>query len=640
MIRFFVLALTLVLAPLTFSQEQATSQEEEPRKEDDPKEETPGEYSEHIVVTAARTEQELTDATSFTSVRTRDDFEQTAALTLDDQLRRVPGFNLFRRSSGLVAHPTTQGVSLRGIGPSGASRSLALWDGLPLNDPFGGWIYWNRLPLLSIESAEVVRGATSQLYGSSALGGTIQLLPRAASDGTLDIRAQLGSSTTYDVGALASDTGEDWSYLVAGRVFGTDGYYVLSEEDRGEVDRPARTEFQNFLGRFDYGDAHVSVQFFREERDNGTELQENDSKIALVEAGIRRQKWDFSLYSQWTRFKNTFSRVLPDRSEEFITARQDFPTLGVGSSLTLRPGLGFQLGADWRRARWDERKQNLAGVFLQNLVPVHPSAELFLGARVDLWQNQETQATFNPRAGILWRFSDQASLRSSVYRGFRAPTLNELYRPFRVGNVVTEANPDLGEETLWGFETGVDFYPSRSLLFRVNGFWNSFQDVIANVTIGFEENLILRQRQNAGEATIKGVELEGRFRFAESWQTTLGYLYSDAVFDDTERRIPQTARHQGILGLDYNGLFRLRAEVRWVGRQFDDDLNELSLERFGVVDINASKNVTPSVDLFVQVQNLFDNAYSTRAQRRADGTLLLTLGTPRLLHGGIRWRLQ
>ena len=132
-----------------------------------------------------------------------------------------------------MAHPTTQGVSLRGIGPSGASRSLVLWDGVPLNDPFGNWIYWNRLPRLSLGGVEVSRGATSQLYGSSALGGTIQLSTRPAVSDTLELRAQIGRRETYDVDVLISDLGEDWSYLVSGRVFGTDGYVQVAEEKRG-----------------------------------------------------------------------------------------------------------------------------------------------------------------------------------------------------------------------------------------------------------------------------------------------------------------------------------------------------------------------------------------------------------------------
>ena len=82
------------------------------------------------------------------------------ALTLDDFLRRVPGFTLFRRTSSLVAHPTAQGVSLRGVGPSGASRSLVLADGIPLNDPFGGWVYWSRVPApLDRSDRDTQRGA-------------------------------------------------------------------------------------------------------------------------------------------------------------------------------------------------------------------------------------------------------------------------------------------------------------------------------------------------------------------------------------------------------------------------------------------------------------------------------------------------
>src|SRR6478609_6494434 len=70
---------------------------------------------------------------------------QIPGVNLDDRLRMIPGFTLLRRTSSIAANPTTQGVSLRGIGSSGASRSLVLWDGIPVNDPFGGWVYWTRL---------------------------------------------------------------------------------------------------------------------------------------------------------------------------------------------------------------------------------------------------------------------------------------------------------------------------------------------------------------------------------------------------------------------------------------------------------------------------------------------------------------
>ena len=98
---------------------------------------------------------------------------------MDETLARVPGFGLLRRNTSLIAHPTTSGVSRRGLGPSGAGRSLVLWDSIPLNDLFGNWVYWNRLPTLLLDRIEVVRGGASLLYGSSALGRTIQLFSRS-----------------------------------------------------------------------------------------------------------------------------------------------------------------------------------------------------------------------------------------------------------------------------------------------------------------------------------------------------------------------------------------------------------------------------------------------------------------------------
>ena len=95
---------------------------------------------EPVVVSAGRVEQALQDVPANVTVLTREDIERSAARTVDDLLRQIPGFSLFRRSSSLVANPTTQGVSLRGIGPSGVSRTLVLLDGIPLNDPFGGWV--------------------------------------------------------------------------------------------------------------------------------------------------------------------------------------------------------------------------------------------------------------------------------------------------------------------------------------------------------------------------------------------------------------------------------------------------------------------------------------------------------------------
>ncbi|MEO6193359.1 MAG: TonB-dependent receptor plug domain-containing protein, partial [Thermoanaerobaculia bacterium] len=118
---------------------------QDPSVSSNPSAPAPQSFGDTLVVTASRAQERLTDAVAPTSVLTREDLDRSPGLTLDEQLRQIPGFSLLRRSSSLTAHPTSQGVSLRGLGPSGASRTLVLFDGVPLNDPFGGWVYWNRL---------------------------------------------------------------------------------------------------------------------------------------------------------------------------------------------------------------------------------------------------------------------------------------------------------------------------------------------------------------------------------------------------------------------------------------------------------------------------------------------------------------
>src|SRR2546426_2573154 len=111
------------------------------------------------------------EAASSLRVLSAEDLAAVGAARPDDVLRQVPGFTLFRRSGSRTANPTSQGVSLRGIGASGASRALVIDDGVPLNDPFGGWGYWGRPPRMEIDSVQLLRGGASHLYGRAAVAG-------------------------------------------------------------------------------------------------------------------------------------------------------------------------------------------------------------------------------------------------------------------------------------------------------------------------------------------------------------------------------------------------------------------------------------------------------------------------------------
>ncbi len=238
---------------------------------------------EPVVVTVTRMEQKADEAPASVTVLTRDDIEHSVAQTLDDLLRQVPGFSLFRRSSSLVTHPTTQGVSLRGIGPSGASRALVLVDGVPANDAFGGWVYWGRIPMLGVEQIEVVRGGGSSVWGNYALGGVVQVLTRRPTERALFFDASYGTQDTMNFDLLLHDVEGPFRISLEGNYFSTGGYDVVKR--RGSIDIEADSNHSTFNGRVELlatpdASFFVSGFYFYEERGNGTALQFNHTEPA------------------------------------------------------------------------------------------------------------------------------------------------------------------------------------------------------------------------------------------------------------------------------------------------------------------------------------------------------------------------
>src|SRR5262249_4296257 len=187
----------------------------------------PSSVTDSMTVTPARTAQRLGDLPASITILDSRDASQAAAQTVDDLLRQVPGFSIFRRSSSLVANPTTQGVSLRGAGASGSSRTLVLSDGLPLNDAFGGWVYWDRIPRAAIDRIEVVRGGSSDLYGSDALSGVINVISKSMSQSAFTLETSYGNHNTADVSFFGGVKAGAWGFAVGGEALHTDGYFIV-----------------------------------------------------------------------------------------------------------------------------------------------------------------------------------------------------------------------------------------------------------------------------------------------------------------------------------------------------------------------------------------------------------------------------
>lgn len=578
-----------------------------------------------ITVTATRTETRLSDTPSSVVVLTPKDIDNAA--TVDDALRQVPGFTLFRRTGSREANPTSQGVSLRGIGASGASRALVLDDGVPLNDPFGGWVYWGRLPRASLERVEVLRGGASDLYGSGAMGGVIQFI-RRRDPGALVVDVSGGTERTGTASLFAAMP----HVRIAADWLTTEGYILVPPEERGSVDVDANARHSLVDVTLDNGPFFLRASRYDESRNNGTPLQINDTFNRQLSAGYDEGAASVRAYVLHQDYHQTFSSIAANRNSERLTVDQRVPSRAAGGSAQWSHVLGMHhalvFGGEYRDVNGvsDEitatahtrngGTQKIAGAFIEDVFAASDRLSITAALRTDSWQGHESSTS--PRLSVLYHASNELSLTASAYRAFRAPTLNELFRSFRVGNVLTLANGDLTPEHLEAVEAGARWRWLRATLFSM-----TTHDTIANVTLTTTPTLITRQRENFGTARSRGAELEGEWSLPQSMKVSAGYLFTDT--DVEGRRIPQVPRNSATLQWSYASMFGV--QTRWSSMQFDDDLNQFPLRSYVVTDVFATRGW-----FTVSAENVFNRRVE------AGATPVITLGQPRAVRVGFRYR--
>jgi outer membrane receptor protein involved in Fe transport len=655
----------------------------------------PDPISEEVIVTAARTETRVSDTGASLVLLSGEDLSATAALTLDDALRQAVGFSLFRRSGSRTANPTSQGVSLRGVGASGASRAVVLSDGVPLNDPFGGWVYWDRIPKESISRVELVRGGESSLYGTDALGGAINILRREPRDIDASVETSFGNQKTPYASFFAGGRVGQLGARLSGEIFHTDGYIIVDERDRGQVDTAAGSEHWSIdltLERlFSSGRIFLNGSVFGEDRENGTPLQQNRTHIRQLVIGADWNSSDVGSflirgYAGAQVFDQDFSAVAADRNSETLTRSQRVPAQQNGFTFQWSRAAGSRntlvAGVDTREVRGasDELvfiagnlssaigaggRERTTGVFGQDIIRITNRFIATASARVDHWSNFDALSTtqplaapgparvtvfedrdetaFSPRLSLLYKLTDNLSLTASGYRAFRAPTLNELYRSFRVGNVFTLANENLRAERLAGGEAGAHAYAfNRKLNLRGAFFWSEVTRPVANVTVSFTPALITRRRENLGRTRSRGLEIEGEARVTSEIVITAGYQFVDATVlefpantDLEGLLIPQVPRHQFTFQARYSNprVITLGFQGRAIGAQFDDDRNQFELDKFFTLDLLASRRIKGGFEVFGAVENVFDQRYDIGR------TPVRTIGPPALVRVGVRFNL-
>jgi outer membrane receptor protein involved in Fe transport len=648
--------------------------------------------SETVTVTAGRSAAPLADTAARVVVLGREALADTPAAMIDDVLRQVPGFSLFRRSGSRVANPTAQGASMRGVGPSGASRTVVLFDGVPLNDPFGGWVYWSRIPTAALDRVEVVEGGASELYGSAALGGVVQALSRRG-DRELAFEAWGGNESTGALSLYAATRRGDWSFRFAGDALTTDGYVLVADDQRGPIDTPAGASHLNGIATVERRLSSGASVFLRgalfgESRENGTPLQVNDTDLQELIAGTDARLAGGALavrgsYGTET-YHQSFTAVGAGRASETLTRLQRVPSWWATGSATwsraFASGHGIVAGVEGRHVdgRSDETafvqgrptnalsaggEQGSWAVFADGRLALGSRSLVTVGARLDHWTESDgytrtqplsgatpsetrfddRQATaLSPRASWLFRASPRVQLYAAGYGAFRGPTLNELYRSFRVGDTLTLANPALEEERLAGGEAGATWTsPGEGVRLRAVAFAARLSDPVANVTLTTTPVLITRQRQNLGRTRSRGLELDGSVRLRGGFAAGFGYAFTDATvraFAADEslvgNDVPQVARHQGTVQLRYAEprIADVSLYARVSSGQFEDDQNRLRLGGFFSLDLRVARRVGHGLELFAAAENLTGERYDVGL------TPVRTLGPPVLLRAGIALR--
>jgi outer membrane receptor protein involved in Fe transport len=603
------------------------------------------------------------------TVLDRASLESAPSWTVDDQLRSVPGFTLFRRSSSRVANPTTQGVTLRGLAASGASRTAVLADGIPLNDPFGGWVYWDRVPIASIDRIEVARGGSSDLHGSDALGGAIRISTATGAGSRMWIDG--GSHTSVRSSTFAGLPLASVDLFAAAESATSDGYVIVAPEARGPIDVPASLFYGSGTGGVS-GPLGGAARFegrggyFTEERGNGTPFQTNATIVRQGSASASGAgmggNWSVRAYGASQDYDQTFSAVAADRRSERPLSFQHVDASSLGTTAEWLRGsarYGVLLSGMYRRVNADlfetpatpgaattltpARQQTGAGTIQLTLQPAD-RVTVGGGVRAEVWTSElRTTGADNtlwrvlPRASIAAQVSETVSLRAAVHKAYRTPTVNELYRPFRVGNVLTQANASLGPEESFGVEGALLFRRSRTAA-RLIGFWTRLDDAVVNVTLASTPSLIVRERRNAGRIRSAGVELEADLRLAPHVTFTTALAFIDSVFVEGAGldglRVPQVPQWQASTGIQATwSRVTLTCDWRFIGEQYDDDRNQFLLDESSMINARAGWRVRRSLEIFGAIENAFDE------EQDVGRTPLRTIGLPRTVRFGIRWTL-
>lgn len=605
-----------------------------------------------IVVTASRSNQLVSDSSSRVTVVDSNTVENNTSKTVDQLLENVPGVDVLRPTGLTYTTPT---VSLRGFGMATRGRTLVLVDGIPYNDIYDGTVQWNSIPTESVQRIEVVPGSASALYGAAAMGGVINIITKTPKKLETEFDSEYGTYNTRSFNLGQQNKLGNFSYLVSGGYFKTDGYVAVINPQSYDIKRSRESNNVNVKMRYDFDDNDsigLGYRHYYENANLGREYYYSSNNIDNLNFNLKKiiNNIDIlgTLYFEWEQPSYT-SDVYPYTANKIDYVNKD-PQTEIGGSLLSNIHFSdsntFTVGTDLRWGEADSKddyqstvrtvqakgEQDSLGIYLQDeLKFLEEKLILNLGGRWDYWRNfngysyddtlspkatsykAESSNAFSPKVGLVYHLTKDTTLRASAGEAFRPPTLYDLYRTWKYYSTTYQANPNLGPEKAKSYEIGFDQTLWEKLLGRFTFYYNDVSNYIYSVTAGTN----IKQRQNVGDVAIWGLEPELRYSLTKELTLFTNYTFDSSKIEKyinpslKGKYLTYTPRNKSSIGCSFQNPKLVNIDIvgKYIGSVFNDDANTQKLKGFMTLDITLSRKITENFEASLKLENLQGKQY-------------------------------
>lgn len=626
-----------------------------------------------IVVSATRTGTSVFDAPQSVTVITGEEIMGSPFERVEDIVRSVPGIYNFRHYS-MQTNGIVSPLKMRGVG---SNRILVLVDGVPQNDNFNNaiaWVAWGHIPKETIERIEIVRGPTSTLYGSDGLGGVIQIITKEPKvERKTLIRGEAGTADTYGGYGFHSQKIKDFGFMVAGGYEDSDGFYMVEDPESYEIKR--YREVGKVLGKATYdlnpsSDLSFAALHYDHETGKGRKFFYDELTLDQywMKYSLKRNSVDLKGLVYLNRADKTAFQDTANDNYTSLLRKEKMPctTWGVDiqGTVPFRSWAKLTLGAAYKQAIWDYDDDYIASVrdvgaegeqqFISPFANVDfrfldESLIINLGVRYD-WietsdgENRDSQASagkpaynnkydsetetcFSPKLGIAWHPTDKTTLRASGGKGFREPSLLELYKVHirGGGTYYREANPDLDPEEIWSYDVGAEHFLLDNLWGRLTFYQSFAEDYIGDRLIGtskFAGGTKTRYEyklDNISDVDIYGIEAELQWYPINNMTLFANYTYNISTIEKDENNadlegnyLPNDPRHNVHFGFRYQNpkLVNISLVTNYYADIYYDNENTLETKDYWTVDVAISRKFFDHATLYVNAENIFDEEYT------------------------------